>query len=202
MHTWINKQRRFIFHTVSDDRSLCKPWNFGEIIGLLCCYFKSICSWDYLLMWTVSFLDVSSCLLSPHCIILTGGTWECRTLWVVCVGILFSLCLPSLGCLSLSFSWPNPAHFLPLSLPISLTIILKDVSIPQEATVSPSKRSKTVTKFGPESQTHIKIQAWMHIWVSLLIEFGKDEQSLSDSSWDPWSRSSQRDFLFYQSFNL
>lgn len=153
-------------------------------------------------MWAVSFLDVSSCLLSPHCIILTGGTWECCTLWVVWVGVLFSLSLPSLSYLSLSFSWPNPAHFLAFSLPVSLTIILKDVFITQEATVSPSRRSKTVTKFGSESQTHIKIQARMHIWVSSLIEFSKDKQSLSDSSWDPWSQSSERDFLFYQSFNL
>lgn len=119
-------------------------------------------------------------------------------------GLVFNFRCPfPLSVVSLCpFSWPNPAHFLPFSLPVSLTIILKDVSITQGATVSPSKRSKTVTKFGSESQTHIKIQARMHIEVSLLIEFSKDKQSLSDNSWDPWSPSSERDFLFYQSFNL
>lgn len=121
-------------------------------------------------------------VLSPYCIILSGGTSECRTLWVVWVW-RFIFVVPSLSQLSLSVLFlAKPFFFLPLSLPVSLTIILKDVSITQEAMVSPSKRSKTVRKFGSESQTHIKIQPQMHIWVSLLIEFSKDKQSLSDSS--------------------
>lgn len=95
---------------------VCQPWNFSEIVCLPRCYWKFI-----LRLFAVVNCVISRCIVmslitgifnTPHCIILTGGTWECHTLRVVWVGVLFSLSLPSLSCLSLSFFLAKPcSHF-------------------------------------------------------------------------------------------